>query len=183
MRFSFSAMKRLRLRAAWVLLPAYLFFSRPSAPLILTGVGLALTGGLLRAWAAGTIRKNVILTTGGPYAHTRNPLYLGTFLIGLGLAVASGRVAIIVGFLLFFLAVYGWTMRAESRRLERLFGDDYRHYAESVPSFLPRLRPYRASAAPRTRFDLKSLLVSREYQAVLGTLLAFLALAAKLALS
>lgn len=174
---------RIRLRAVWILAPIYLILARPSVWLIAAGALLALLGGALRAWAAGTIRKNVVLTTGGPYAHTRNPLYLGTFFMGLGLAVAGGRFALALMFLLVFWAVYGWTMREEARQLEERFGEKYRDYAARVPLFFPRLHPYTPGAAMPTRFRLDRYLGHREYQAALGLLLGFLALLVKLAWS
>lgn len=201
---------KIRLRSVWLIVPLYLLLARPSAETIGIGLAFALAGGLTRAWAAGTIRKNTVLTTHGPYAYTRNPLYLGTFLIGLGFAIASGRVSFLVFFLLFFIVIYGKTMRREERRLEGLFGGDYRRYAESVPRFFPRLAgPYEArSAAPeavsvmesdadggvavaappamRTAvsppFELRRYLANREYQALLGLAAMFLLLAVKLAL-
>lgn len=174
---------RIRLRAVWLLAPVYLVLARPSVWLIIAGAVLALLGGLLRAWAAGTIHKNVVLTTGGPYAYSRNPLYLGTFLMGLGLVVASGRFLLAGVFLLFFWAVYGWTMVEEAADLEHRFGDVYRAYAARVPLFVPRLRPYRPGATVPTRFRIERYLGHREYQAALGLLLGFLALVAKLAWS
>jgi hypothetical protein len=200
---------RIRLGSVWLVVPIYLLLARPTAGLLVAGLVLALAGGLIRGWAAGTIRKNRVLTTYGPYAFTRNPLYLGSFLIGLGFAVASGRISFLVFFLGFFLLVYGRTMRKEEARLERLFGADYRRYAEEVPRFLPRLAPLEAvrgrgtetvagleaedfggvavAAPPVVRvpvkppFELRRYFAHREYQALLGLAVMFLALAAKLA--
>lgn len=175
------SLKRIRLRAGWMLVPVFLVLARPTAPLIAAGILLAVLGGLLRAWASGTIRKNKVLTTGGPYAHTRNPLYLGTFLVGLGLLVAGGSLVCVTLFLAFFAAVYAPSMRAEERTLEQLFGDRFRHYAASVPLFFPRLRPYRPEEPHATEFMLRRYVSHREYEFALGVLLGFLALAAKMA--
>lgn len=191
------------------MVPLYLLLARPTVQTILAGLVLALAGGLVRAWAAGAIRKNRVLTTHGPYAFTRNPLYVGTFLIGLGFAVASGVVWFLAGFLVFFAVIYGKTMRREEKRLAELFGAEFDRYATAVPRFLPRLAlwsdvtgetsPARptpppfgdgsgvavldAPAAPAVApFQLQRYLANREYQALLGLAVMFLALAVKLAL-
>lgn len=175
-------LRTVRLRLAWLLVPPYYSFARPTLPLLLTGLTLALGGAALRAWAAGVIRKDRVLAVSGPYAHTRNPLYLGSFLIGLGLAVAGGRAAFVAAFLVLFAAVYGPTMRREHHALETQFGDAYRAYARRVPPFLPRLRPYRPAGVQvggtGQRFELERYLSHREYHTALGLLLGFLALVA-----
>lgn len=190
---------KIRLGSVWLFVPVYLLLAQPSVPLLLAGLALAAVGGFIRAWAAGAIRKNKTLSTHGPYAFTRNPLYLGTFFIGLGFAVAAGHVLFVVGFLLFFAVIYGRTMRKEERRLEGLFGEDYRTYAEHVPRFVPRLPswsevigeagPGRVAVDPEMRpadlrgaFHFGRYLANREYQAILGIGVMFLALALKLAL-
>ncbi len=174
-------LKQIRLRAGWIAVPFFLAMARPSVPLLEAGVALAAAGALLRAWASGTIRKNNVLTTGGPYAYTRNPLYLGTCLVGLGVTVAGGWWPFVALFVGFFSLVYGPTMRAEERRLEELFGDRFREYAERVPLFLPRLRAYHPMEPHATEFLLRRYILHREYEFALGVALGFLALAAKLA--
>lgn len=170
----------IRLRAPWLVVPVFLIAARPSWPLIRIGIVLAVAGALLRAWASGTIRKNNVLTTGGPYAHTRNPLYLGTFLVGLGVTIAGGSWAFVAFFVLFFAIVYGRTMRAEERRLDELFGHRFRAYAAAVPLFLPRLRPYRPMEPHATEFLLRRYFSHREYEFALGVILGFLVLVAKM---
>ncbi|MBI4545714.1 MAG: isoprenylcysteine carboxylmethyltransferase family protein [Gemmatimonadetes bacterium] len=158
----------------------YILFARPSPLLLAVGGTLGVAGVLLRAWAASTLRKNAVLTTGGPYAYTRHPLYLGSFLMGLGVAAAGGRLAFLLLVLCYFAVVYGPTMRAEARRLERRFGEDYREYARRVPLFFPRLDSGRVRQAQPLRARLQRYLSHREYNAVLGLLLVFLTLIAKL---
>jgi protein-S-isoprenylcysteine O-methyltransferase Ste14 len=172
-------LKRIRLRAMWIMVPLFLYFARPTLTLLALGAALALPGVLLRAWAAGTVRKNVKLATGGPYAHTRNPLYLGTFLMGAGAVVAGGQVLFVIGFMAFFGLVYGATMRREEAYLEGVFGDEFRAYSRAVPLFLPRLTPYQRGEEA-SAFDLERYLRNREYQAALGVLAGFLILSAKL---
>lgn len=148
------------------------------------GGGFALLGAALRGWAAGTIYKDRELSTTGPYAHTRNPLYLGSFLVGLGITLAGGRPAFVVLFGIFFALVYGRTIRVEARSLGERFGERYAEYAKSVPLFVPRLVPYRSAAggwgATADGFTLKRWRQNREYQALLGVLAGLAFLAAKL---
>lgn len=174
------SLNRIRLRATWLLAPVFLYIARPSAELIVLGVLFAVAGGLIRAWASGTIRKNKVLATGGPYAFTRNPLYLGSFLVGLGLSVAGGSVILAATFVLLFFAIYHPVMRAEERTLEERFGDRFRDYAAHVPLFLPRLRPYRPSEPHATEFMMRRYFSHREYEFALGVAAGFLALVVKM---
>jgi hypothetical protein len=141
-----------------------------------------LTGLVLRGWSAGTIRKGEALTTSGPYAFLRNPLYVGSFLVGAGLAVAGGSWLWLVLFLGFFAAVYGPTIAAEAERLTEQFGQLYVDYSAEVPAFVPRLTPFRGgvteSAAP---FTWRQYERNREWEALLGAAAAYAALAFKMA--
>ena len=139
----------------------------------MVGATVSLLGLLLRAWGSGHLRKNDALATSGPYAYTRNPLYLGSFIMGLGFTIASGRWALGVLFVALFLGIYLPVMRVESTTLAQLFGKPFHDYAQAVPVFLPRLTPYRASDGSRTRFDQSLYLRYREYRAALGLLIAW----------
>lgn len=134
--------RRVRLKAIWLLLIPFLILARPTPRLLAAGGVLALLGAGIRAWAAGCIRKDRELATTGPYAHTRNPLYLGSLLIGTGVTLAGGRWIFVALFLLFFLVVYRRTILDEEEGLEEEFGDTYRRYREAVPALLPRFTPY-----------------------------------------
>jgi len=110
---------------------------------ILQDVGLlvAAAGGALRLWSLGIIHKKVELARSGPYARTRNPLYLGTFLMGLGFAFdcEPGGLWIAALFAGLFLFIYRQKIREEERKLEQRFGDAYRAYCAAVPRFWPTL--------------------------------------------
>ena len=121
----------------------------------------------IRAWAAGHIRKNAQLATSGPYAFTRNPLYFGSFLLGLGFTIASGRWYLAVLFAALFIGIYLPTMRVEASTMEQLFGNDFEIYRRSVPLFFPRLTPYRQENSAAIRFDGALYLRYREYRAAL----------------
>ena len=159
---------------------AALFFLLAQArPLTLIVGGLvALPGLALRAWATGHLRKNDALATTGPYAYTRNPLYLGSFVIGLGFTIAAGRLILGLLFALLFLGIYVPVMRVETKTLDELFGKDYQDYAAAVPLFLPRVTAYRAGAA-KAKFDPVLYRRYREYQAAIGLVVAWLLLAIK----
>ena len=157
----------------------FVLFARPR-PLTL-GIGgvIALMGLALRAWAAGHIRKNAELAVSGPYAYTRNPLYLGSFLLGIGFTVASGQPLLGLLFAALFLGIYLPVMRVEAATLAQLFGEDYGRYSSAVPLFLPRLTPYRTIGAASVKFDASLYLRYREYRAALGLLIAWSLLALK----
>lgn len=144
----------------------------------MVGGALAAIGVLVRAWSAGTIHKNETLTVVGPYAFTRNPLYVGSFLIGLGVSIAGGHWVWPLAFLLFYGAVYRETIAHEATRLTELFGDRYREYAANVPLFVPRITPYRA-AGDGGGFRWSQYRWNREWEALLGVVAAFGALALK----
>jgi len=173
-------LRRLRLRAVWLLVVPFLWLARPTPLHLAAGAPLALLGLLVRAWAAGTIRKDEELTTGGPYAYTRNPLYLGSFLLGLGITVAGGHWAWPALFLAFFAAAYGRTMASERRVLGERFGERYTEWASCVPAFLPRRPPWRGPDSQRRAFTWARYHRNREWEAALGALagFAFLALRA-----
>jgi protein-S-isoprenylcysteine O-methyltransferase Ste14 len=168
--------QRMRVPLGFVLAPAFLIFARPSSQSIGVGAGVALVGLALRAWASGHLRKMAELTTSGPYAYTRNPLYLGTFLIVIGASLAGGVWWLAAAVSAAYLLVYVPVMLAEVDTMRALFPGAYDAYAREVPLFLPRATPRGAEA----RFDSALYLRYREYRAPLG-LLAFLAvLAAKM---
>lgn len=110
-------------------------FARPRPVTLLAGVTISVFGLLLRAWAAGHIRKNSELATSGPYAYSRNPLYLGNFLLGLGFTIGSGWWPLGLLFGALFLGIYLPVMRVESETLAQLFGESYQRYTRGVPLF------------------------------------------------
>ncbi len=177
-------LRRFRLRAVWLLIIPFYVFATPSTNLLWWGAGVSAAGLSLRAWAAGSIRKDRELATTGPYAHTRNPLYLGSFMLGAGVILTGGRWVFGVAFLVFFLLVYRATVRREARELEARFGESYQAYAAHVPTVLPRITRYRAegSDSPQGGFSRARYLRNREWEATLGAAGAFGLLALKLTL-
>jgi protein-S-isoprenylcysteine O-methyltransferase Ste14 len=146
---------------------------------LIIGAVVSLSGLAIRAWASGHIQKNVRLATTGPYAFTRNPLYFGSFLLGLGFTIAAGRWVLAALFGALFLGIYLPVMRVEANDLAKTFRDEYIRYASSVPLFLPRLTPHRSTPLENVSFDRKLYLKYREYRAAVGLALGWLALAIK----
>jgi protein-S-isoprenylcysteine O-methyltransferase Ste14 len=115
--------RRLRLPLGFALAALYLAFGPRPTPLTLAvGAAVALTGLSMRAWAAGHIVKNDRLATTGPYAHTRNPLYFGSFLIAAGFAIAAHWSLLLV-VVAFFALVYGPTIEKERAKISAMFPD------------------------------------------------------------
>lgn len=161
---------------------AFFWIARPTQLSLLTGGAVVPFGLVLRGWAAGVLEKDRELAISGPYAYTRNPLYLGSFVIGAGGVVAGGTLWFGLLFLAFFAWMYGKTMTRESRALADRFGAAYRHYRDAVPVLLPRPVRYRSPPGLelRTRsFSVRRYLHNREYEVLLGALAAFGLLALK----
>ena len=156
----------------------FLLFARPRPSTLIAGAVISVLGLLLRGWAAGHIRKNSALATSGPYAFTRNPLYLGSFLLGVGFTIGSGFWPLGILFAVLFLGIYFPVMRVESGTLAQLFGESFQRYAREVPLFFPRVTPYR-SGEPANGFDGNLYMRYREYRAALGLVIAWMLLVFK----
>jgi protein-S-isoprenylcysteine O-methyltransferase Ste14 len=156
---------RLRVPCGFVLVGAFAWFSNPDARSLLYGIAVSLIGLWLRAWAAGHLAKNQRLASSGPYAYTRNPLYLGTLLVAAGLAVAARSAGLGALFAAVFLCIYLPVIQLEQQHLRSLF-PEYAEYAARVPALLPRMTPAGESQAFRWALYVKN----REYQAGAGFL-------------
>lgn len=166
-------MQRWRVPLGFVCAALFLFFARPTPRALMIGAVVSVLGLALRAWAAGHIRKNAQLATSGPYAFTRNPLYLGSFLLGLGFTIAAGRLLLGLAFAALFLGIYLPVMRVEASTMGQLFGRQYEVYRRSVPLFFPRFTPFRDSESATDSFDGTLYLRYREYRAALGLVAAW----------
>jgi protein-S-isoprenylcysteine O-methyltransferase Ste14 len=170
--------QRWRVPLGFVCAFVFLLLARPKPLTLAVGGVVALAGLALRAWASGHIRKNSQLAVSGPYAHTRNPLYLGSFILGIGFIIAAASswwLLILLGalFAALFLGIYLPVMRVESATLAQLFGDEYERYAVAVPLLFPRLTAYRPAGGVAASFDPSLYLRYREYRAALGLLVAW----------
>ena len=129
---------RYRVAAGYATGLVALVLARPTLRTILLGFALALLGEALRLWASGHLEKTRRLATGGPYAHTRNPLYLGSLLMALGMAIAAASPWVVLAVASYFLAFYPTLMNEEARFLRERFGAEYDRWAAEVPPFWPR---------------------------------------------
>lgn len=158
--------KRARLPLGFILGAAYLVWARPGSwPVLLIGGAIAGAGVGFRGWASGHISKNERLATSGPYAHTRNPLYFGSFLIAVGFAVAA-HWSLVVAVVAFFALVYAPTMQRERANISSRFPDSYGAYSANVPAFVPRARPWRpAGVVEHGRFSRALYMKHGEWKA------------------
>jgi protein-S-isoprenylcysteine O-methyltransferase Ste14 len=173
---------RWRVPLGFLFAAAYFWFARPTWISLGAGFAVAAVGVLVRALASGHIRKNAELATAGPYAYTRNPLYLGSIIIAIGFIIAARNLWIGIGALAMFAFIYLPVIAAEEKYLRSAF-PGYARYADEVPRFLPRLTPYRAEAAVddgSAYFSSALYLRHREYNAALGAVLMLGALVLKM---
>jgi protein-S-isoprenylcysteine O-methyltransferase Ste14 len=168
--------KRIRVPLGFLFAALYLFLARPQWWSLGAGSAVALAGVWIRALASGHVKKNQELATSGPYAYTRNPLYLGSLVIAAGFLLAALRWELLLVAVLLFAAIYLPVIRAEERFLTEHFAG-YADYRARVPRLLPRLR---AGAEGRTRFSRELYWHNREYNALLGTLAIIAVLALRL---
>jgi protein-S-isoprenylcysteine O-methyltransferase Ste14 len=154
---------RLRVPGGFVMVAAFAIFSRPTPHSLAVGLAVSLAGLALRAWAAGHLEKNQRLAISGPYAFTRNPLYLGTLVTALGLAAAGHSFGLALLFCAIFALVYLPAIELEEQHLRAIL-PGYEEFAGRVPLLIPR-RP--ASLGP-ARFSGALYRKNREYQALLG---------------
>jgi len=131
--------KKHRTRISGVFGILCLVVAEPSHSSLLYGFILIVAGESLRIWSSGHIHKNQILTVTGPYSLSRNPLYVGSFILGTGFIIAMGVIWLAVVSLFFFVSVYWFTIRWEEDKLARAFPDGWEAYKKSVPRFLPFL--------------------------------------------
>jgi hypothetical protein len=137
---------------------------------------MAIPGIVLRALASGHVKKNQELTTSGPYAYTRNPLYLGSLIMAIGFAIAARSGCVLLAMALMFFLIYVPVIRAEEAFLRTTF-PAFDEYARNVPRLWPRLNAFRNEPAA---FSGELYWQHREYNAMLGTLAVMALLAVKL---
>lgn len=162
--------RRIRVPLGFLLAAGYLVVARPTLLTLVVGTAIAFAGLLVRAWAAGHIVKNDRLATTGPYAHTRNPLYFGSFLIAAGFAIAA-HWSLLLLVIAFFVLIYGPTIRDERLGIRARFPDAYDEWERNVPSFVPRPTPWRAATpatGERAGFDFNLYMRHGEWRAALG---------------
>lgn len=168
--------RRIRVPLGFAFAIAYVWLAHPTRLSIVIGGLVLVPGLLLRAVASGHVQKNRELTTSGPYAYTRNPLYLGSLILAIGFAVAARSWWIAGIMVVMFLAIYLPVITAEERFLRETFVD-YGDYASHVPRLWPRLTPFGSQPG---QFSSELYRKHREYNALLGSLLLLVILVLKL---
>ncbi len=168
---------RWRVRSGTLVVALLLVLARPSARSLAAGMVVALAGLALRAWAAGHLRKEKELTVSGPYRFTRNPLYLGNMVVGLGAAVAAGSYPSAAVLAAYFLLFYPVIIAREARRMAELFPERYVAYRALVPSFVPS---FRGAGDRGAGFRWEVFRKNKEWRAWLGLAVLWALLAARM---
>jgi protein-S-isoprenylcysteine O-methyltransferase Ste14 len=167
---------RWRVRTGYPVALLYWLLARPTYHWIAMGAGVAAFGLVVRTIASGHLRKDRELATTGPYARTRNPLYLGSAFLAIGFAIAGHSWWAGSLVLIYFAVFYYAVMRNEERDLRTRFGIIFDEYAARVPLFLPNFfdggHVPRADTAPDKAFSWEQYRRNREYKALIGTIAA-----------
>ncbi len=172
--------RRIRVPLGFVFAVLYFWLAKPTWLSIAVGAAIAAVGVAIRAAAAGHVKKNRELTTSGPYAYTRNPLYLGSLVIAIGFGIASRNWWVALVIVVLFLAIYLPVIRSEEQFLRGEF-PGFHEYSTQVPRLIPRVRAPAVTA--KGTFSKELYLRHREYNAMIGALAMIAALAIKLVYS
>ena len=159
---------RWRVTLGFVFAGVVLWLATPTPQSLLIGAIVAVAGESIRLWAAGHLEKSKEVTQSGPYRYTRHPLYLGSTLIGIGMAIAANNRMVAVIVITYLVLTLTAAMRSEEAHLREKFGDAYDAYAEK--------------RAPRVEraFSLKRAIHNREHHTIAGLITGLLLLAGKM---
>lgn len=146
-----------------------LVVGKPTLASYSIGLTIAIIGQLIRIWSAGYLHKQEEVTACGPFAYVRNPLYVGTLVMGLGYCIISAQWwAFIVAYIL-YLGIHWPTILSEENYLSNKFGEEYIRYCHAVPRLIPRLTPCREF--PSAAFSRDLLMENHEYRSMIGMVL------------
>ena len=151
---------RLRVPLGFVFGALAVWLARPTPRSLAIGASVALVGEAIRIWAAGHLEKGREVTTSGPYRWTRHPLYLGSTLMGVGLAIASASIIVTALVVLYLAITLSAAIRTEESHLTGKFGNAYPDYREG------------RGAESKRRFSLDRAFRNREYRALIGLVVA-----------
>ena len=168
--------RRIRVPLGFIFAVVYVWLARPTKSSLIAGALVLLPGLLLRGLASGHVQKDKQLTTSGPYAYTRNPLYLGSLVLAAGFAIAARSGWIVALMLLMFAVIYVPVIAGEERHLRQAF-PEYDDYARHVPRLWPRLSPY---ASQRSAYSSARYWKHHEYEASIGCVVVLAILVVKL---
>ena len=164
-----SFLARWRVTLGFIVGALVLWLAQPSARTLLTGVPIAVAGEALRVWAAGHLNKSREVTCSGPYRWFAHPLYVGSSIIGAGLAIAAGSIVVALLVVIYLATTLTAAIRSEEAFLRRTFGDRYAEYRRGAPNGENRAR----------RFTLSQAVANGELRAILGLMIAVALLAMK----
>lgn len=169
-----DAVAKLRVFVGFILVAAFLWLATPTWMSLAAGLPVSIAGLAVRAWASGHLEKNLALAESGPYAHVRNPLYLGTLAVAAGFVVAARRWELGLLFGAVFFLIYLPVVELEEQHLRKLF-PEYAEYAQRVPKLIPRLSrisrlSHQSASGLTKRFQPALYRRNREYEALAGFL-------------
>jgi protein-S-isoprenylcysteine O-methyltransferase Ste14 len=168
--------RRIRVPLGFIFAVVYVWLARPTRTSLIAGALMLVPGLVLRGLASGHVQKDKELTTSGPYAYTRNPLYLGSLMLAAGFAVAARSWWVVGLMLLMFAVIYVPVIAGEERYLRQTF-PGYDDYARQVPRMLPRLTAYRSQ---QSAYSSARYWKHHEYEASIGCMVMLAVLVAKL---
>jgi hypothetical protein len=173
-------LSRQRIRAGLIAAIAVSLLAQPTWLSLIGGVLISLLGLSIRIWASGHLRKEKALAVSGPYRYSRNPLYLGNFILGVGIVVGSRSWWVMGLFVAYFAIFYPLIIHREKERMKELFPEQYEEYRKRVPPFFPLLKKRTLPSQIKFRWSLYKQ--NKEYRALIGTMVFWLILAAKILL-
>ena len=175
-----EVLSRIRVRTGSLAAVAAVLLATPNWTSIIVGVAISVIGLAVRTWASGHLRKEKKLAVSGPYQYSRNPLYLGNFILGAGIVAGSRSWWILGLFIVYFAIFYPLIICQERERLRELFPGQYEEYGKKVPLFFPS--PRRRNHASRGKFGWALYKQNKEYRALIATVALWLVLAGKVLL-
>ena len=167
---------RWRVRLGYPLAIVVVYLARPTLQSILSGTLAGVFGLCIRAYAAGYLHKKEVLTVTGPYAYTRNPLYLGSAILALGAGIATRSLISVLLLIVYFALFYSIVMQREANELYIRHGASFEEYARAVPLFIPRLTAGKLAGDSAGAFSFAQYKKNYEWRAAAGFLVAILVL-------
>jgi protein-S-isoprenylcysteine O-methyltransferase Ste14 len=162
---------RMRVALGFVFGVLVLILAQPTRKSLIVGMSIAACGELFRMWAAGHLHKSREVTASGPYRWVAHPLYLGSSVMGVGLAVACASITVAILIAVYLVTALTAAIKSEETYLRRAFGEQYDLYRSGVEA-------QRRSSGPasRRRFSLAQAMANREWRAVVGLVIGMLLL-------
>ena len=165
-----EALARRRVALGFVCGALVFWLARPTGTTLVAGTSIAIVGECLRVWASGHLNKAREVTVSGPYRWSAHPLYVGSSVMGAGLAVASNSVAVAGGIAVYLAVTLVAAIKNEEAFLRRTFGDRYDRYRDGRPA---------VDEDFNRQFSLSQAMANREHRALVGVAVAVLLLVLK----